>query len=418
MKNNLFWASLFLLCGVSVSSCNQTSNIPFTEEPAEEEPDVPVVDTIPPESFHSIEQTKYLLDKWDSIENYAAGIEELSYPYGNVFNYEHKDAKILQLSLSETFDEYRLFNIEGLDHARIRNLYNDTTYYYRLWNDLKLEGDPVEEGSLHTDNVLPRNCYVEPADLSSHYITNVRDLGGYPSSLGGKVKQGLMYRGGRLTGGKTITYTYDESGALIGTKEGKIAPCYSAAGLNTLVNTLGIKHEIDLRFGERTQTYNDAGQLVSEHIENGGRSEGDELVPGITGHPISINSYETDFIRGADGKNNGEEYIRKFFTYLGNENNYPMYIHCYIGTDRTGALCYLALAVLGVSSESLVRDYLFSNFGNIGGSRNPYAIKNIYEPALNAFNKGSLAANAEAYLLSIGVSQGQINAFRAKMIEQ
>ena len=40
-------------------------------------------------------------------------------------------------------------------------------------------------------------------------------------------------------------------------------------------------------------------------------------------------------------------------------------LHCSIGTDRTGVICFLINALLGVSEEDLYKDYLFSMFGMI-----------------------------------------------------
>ena len=61
--------------------------------------------------------------------------------------------------------------------------------------------------------------------------------------------------------------------------------------------------------------------------------------------------------------------IRDVFALLADENNYPIYFHCSIGTDRTGVIAWLVNGLCGVSEKDLWRDYLFSNFGVINGSR-------------------------------------------------
>ena len=61
-----------------------------------------------------------------------------------------------------------------------------------------------------------------------------------------------------------------------------------------------------------------------------------------------------------------KESIKKFFETLTDENNYPIDFHCVRGTDRTGALAYVIEAMCGVDELNLKRDYLFSNFANIG----------------------------------------------------
>ena len=167
-----------------------------------------------------------------------------------------------------------------------------------------------------------------PRLLDVEGVDNMRDLGGYG------LKQGLIYRSGRLS---------EEDG------QDKITPL----GKQTMLNELGIKSEIDLR----------------RYDENGG----------ITVSPLgsTVNYLHLPMVYGGNniatykGSYNGNEYdnpkqIKDFFTYLSEENNYPLVFHCSIGKDRTGCLAYLLEGLLGVEEEYLYRDYLFSNFSNIG----------------------------------------------------
>ena len=57
---------------------------------------------------------------------------------------------------------------------------------------------------------------------------------------------------------------------------------------------------------------------------------------------------------------------RKIFSYLADRNNYPFYIHCSAGADRTGTLCALINGVLGVSEDDLIRDYELTSFSKQG----------------------------------------------------
>ena len=45
---------------------------------------------------------------------------------------------------------------------------------------------------------------------------------------------------------------------------------------------------------------------------------------------------------------------------LGNVDNYPIYIHCSHGKDRTGLICALALWVAGVGLNAICDDYHLS----------------------------------------------------------
>ena len=67
--------------------------------------------------------------------------------------------------------------------------------------------------------------------------------------------------------------------------------------------------------------------------------------------------------------------IKIIFTMLSDPSNYPCDIHCVRGTDRTGCIAYLIKGLLGFDEEALYRDYLFSDFYNIGS---PVKLENIY----------------------------------------
>ena len=100
---------------------------------------------------------------------------------------------------------------------------------------------------------------------------------------------------------------------------------------------------------------------------------------------------------------------------ISKSNNLPVVFHCDIGTDRTGVMAYLCGALLGINTEDLERDYLFSNFGNIGGSRSITNFRNVMS-ALSSYQGSDLAAKTESYLKSIGVWQSEIDAFRNIML--
>ena len=86
-------------------------------------------------------------------------------------------------------------------------------------------------------------------------------------------------------------------------------------------------------------------------------------------------------------------------------------------TDRTGYIAWLINACLGVKKEDLYRDYLFSNFGNIGGKRTVNNINNKYVTSIiNNTNGATLKEKAVNYLLSLGVKQSQIDTLYSIML--
>ena len=107
--------------------------------------------------------------------------------------------------------------------------------------------------------------------------------------------------------------------------------------------------------------------------------------------------------------------LPQVFAVLADESNYPLIYHCSIGTDRTGFVAYLALGVLGVSQEDANRDYLLSNFGNIGSSRAISRVQGDYMDVIDAYPGASFQETA--FLLDTGVTQAQVDAFRGIMLQ-
>ena len=105
----------------------------------------------------------------------------------------------------------------------------------------------------------------------------------------------------------------------------------------------------------------------------------------------------------------GKERIRNVFADLANPDNYPIYLHCTYGCDRTGTVCYLLEALLGVSEEDCLKEYGLSNltFENI----------KLVESGLQAYAGNTLKEKAEAYLLSCGVTKEQIQSLRTIFLE-
>lgn len=149
-----------------------------------------------------------------------------------------------------------------------------------------------------------------------------------------------------------------------------------------MVNRLKIKSELDIR--------------KVEDNENGG----------ITENPLgsSVNYYSVLMKSGGNCILLNKEVLKDAFAIFGNKDNYPIVMRCSIGIDRTGMLVFLINALLGVSEEDLYKDYLYSNFANIGRSRFPSTIKD-YIGTINNFLGDTLAEKTRNYLIDAGVSE-------------
>ena len=68
--------------------------------------------------------------------------------------------------------------------------------------------------------------------------------------------------------------------------------------------------------------------------------------------------------------------LKGIFEVLADERNYPVYIHCNAGADRTGTVAFLINGLLGVSEADLIRDYELTSFSSVSGLRYRSEIKN------------------------------------------
>ena len=159
-------------------------------------------------------------------------------------------------------------------------------------------------------------------------------------------------------------------------------------GKNVMLGQLGIKSEIDLR-----------------------KTEGNE-VGGITSSPLgdTVTYYSCPMEWDGDMLYDNKEQVLRVFSILADENNYPVIYHCNIGTDRTGMISFLVNALLGVPEDDLIRDYMFSNNANIGGTRKASQMKNSgYYKAVAAAQGSSLSEKTYNYLIDLGVPSDQLD---------
>lgn len=315
---------------------------------------------------------EYMADDISRTSRYAAGTAELSKPKPVSLSWTAQDGTSYEVKVSEKEDLSDAWVYTATETALdVYNLKVGTTYYWAV-TATKADGSTVTSntGSFKTAADMPRT-------INCDGITNMRDLGGWTTEDGKVVKQGLLYRSGRFNSNKTEVVT----------------PEITEAGLAVMAQ-LGIKTELDLREAEN----NEIGCLTESLIE-GAKYVNIPMI-GELNKTRSLNDDE----------------IVQIFELLGDKSNYPLVFHCSIGTDRTGYLGYVINALLGVPEESLQRDYLLSNFGQIGGSRNIARIKGDYIDYINGFDGATLADKTENFLLSLGVKQEQIDTVREVML--
>lgn len=106
------------------------------------------------------------------------------------------------------------------------------------------------------------------------------------------------------------------------------------------------------------------------------------------------------------------------------ENEGPYLVHCKEGKDRTGILCAILECCAGASAEEVERDYMltYRNFYGVEPGDPSYDIllKNLIRTLDGLFGTDGLEAadlKAEAadYLLSIGLTQEQLDTLKTKL---
>lgn len=374
---NKKYLNILLLLPLVFSSCkNKEDNTDDLKEetPQEEvvihleEPKDGEIKEIPKINIHTKVQQAFFNDSIDNVNLYARGVEELSRPVSPTFTWDGGNNKhTVYISENADYSDSKIYEVNKSE-VSLTNLKIDTTYYFKAVSS----NIAVYETSFTTSDEIIRNVYVSG-------VTNVRDLGGYKVGEN-KLKQGLIYRTGRLNQNSTETVT------------NKI----NANGIKTMLEDLKVKSEIDLR-------------EVSNN-EVGGLNE----PVGVLGDSVRYYQCPMDYTNLTSELN--RDSVKKVFEILGNKENYPTFFHCSIGTDRTGYIAWLINAYLGVSEENLYRDYLFSNFGNIGGSRSVSSISGGYVSQINALEGDSLSEKSKNHLLSLGVNESDLNTLKEMML--
>ena len=243
--------------------------------------------------------------------------------------------------------------------VEIYNLNIGTTYYWQVRSDMDASSVQV----FATEDGYPRFIKLDG-------VSNVRDIGGYLTADGRRVKQNLAYRAAHLD-------------------------AITAEAKEIALNTLNIRTDLDLRGGGSTPL----GSTV-QHIS------------------VAMQWYEHIF------EEDMYEVVRKTVSTFAYEENYPIIFHCSMGRDRTGTTAFLILGLLGVEEEALRREYyasFFSQQGAFNESEFPLLIINMNRlvDGFNSFGDkdDTLREKIHAYLLHIGVTEQEIQSIRDIWLE-
>lgn len=278
----------------------------------------------------------------------------------------------IDLSVNEDFSESDSWTMSSTSRKlNVYNLFKSTTYYVRV-TAVKNDGDITSDAfTFKTSDIGPRVMKIDG-------LCNVRDLGGYKTASGKTTLQGKIFRGGQLSPNSNFS-VYDNV-------------ALTSSGKKYMSETLGIKTDFDLR----------------NAAENKGLTE--SPIPNANLEYYNAGGYLSAFT--------DSNAYRNVFSALSDESRYPLYVHCTGGADRTGTVCFLINALLGVDEKTLIQDYETTSF-SIFEMRNKESATYQFTPFLNKlksdYEGDTLAEKTENYLLSIGVTETEIYNIKAIM---
>lgn len=351
---------------------------PATSQDTPEEPTVSVEYelSVRNDQIHTDAQASYLKSKqYSTPPEGENGKSENSRPQPIVLRWSRKlvGIKVQELKETAVISEDESFSnpirIESSNsRVELTNLELGTTLYWYVEGRAHGKTYNSEVSTVTVGGNAPRN-------LDVGGVTNCRDLGAWKTLDGVTLRQGQIYRTGRLS-------------------------AVTSDGKKLLLNDLGIKTEIDLRNETQVNNHGD-----STEVSKLGSSVNYVFAPmeweGLGSYNILTAPVN-------------EESLLKVFEVFGDEKNYPILFHCSIGTDRTGLVAFLILGLCGVSEKDLYRDFIFSVFGKIDKVPEVARLTGFLDSVKKAEGK-TLADKIETYLLSRGVTAEQIATIRKMM---
>ncbi len=211
-----------------------------------------------------------------------------------------------------------------------------------------------------TEDMAPRWLAVEG-------LSNVRDNGNWKTADGRHTKQGLLFRGTEMDYHHTVTN----------------------AGKWVMTEELKIKTDLDLR-----------GESIGSPL--GDKVQFLQVLSGPYHYFLSE-----------------KEKCKALFDIFADENNYPIYLHCWGGADRTGTIFFILNAMLGVAEEDLLLDYELTTLSIWGERSRNSELFLKFEQALNAYGteQDSVQEKAVRFLLDCGITHEQMERIKSILVD-
>lgn len=226
---------------------------------------------------------------------------------------------------------------------------------------------------------IPREAYAggQVRFLKISGVHNVRDIGGWTTADGKRVRYGMIIRGGELDGIHSTLIT--------------------DKGIKQLKSE-GIRTEVDLRNSSEVAKATYPIKSFAEY-----------------------NRYEISAYMGVkENKALYKDALSKIITSVLEDK--PVYVHCWGGADRTGTVIALIEGALGVTKEQVIKDYELTSYSSVGErkygkGKDGKKFEQLILYIENEFEGDSFEEKCTSLLTGLGIDIKDIEAFRAKMLE-
>ena len=264
---------------------------------------------------------------------------------------DFSNAKVVFWSKADKSDLREVaVNSDGAS-AKLPNLFRNTKYYYQLVN-----GDEASQMKNFVSGDYTRM-------ISMGSVGNIRDMGGYASSYGGMINQGLIFRGGEIN---KAAFTADGS-----SHSKNFDANEGSADQKVQQEVLNIGLEIDLRTKSGSATMTESalaydGDWIWENTYP--NADKNENVDGKAQYVrCAINAYDsfiTDQNRKGEADNADRDLVNEIFSYFAKADQQHVYFHCWGGADRTGVTGFLLLGILGATYTDAIIDFELTTLTN------------------------------------------------------
>ena len=255
----------------------------------------------------------------------------------------------------------------GESAYKVYNLIPQRTYYYSLTGD----GQQLAKGQFRTTGQLRM--------IHAPSVSNIRDLGGWPTDDGRHVRYGKLLRGGELNGQHQATPEDVD-----------------------VLKSLGVAAEIDLRWTRKSSERFKDISAFGFSAEEGNYFFADA----------------EDYAGKQFGETDTQERLKKELQLVINtlKKQKAVYFHCVWGADRTGFLAFLIEGILGLTPDSFFKEFELTSFSDAGiRTKNGFADRPRF---FDQFDGETLSERCIHYCTDIlGISQQDIDFLKETMLE-